>query len=57
MSDYQLIIKIPIKAMDDPAAREEANSIISKAESLNKPEVSYKLQRLLDNQAPIGVAL
>jgi hypothetical protein len=60
MSDYQLIIRIPIKAIDDPAARVEANSSIkyfSKLQIQADPEVSYKLQRLVDNQAPIGVAL
>ena len=58
MKDYQLIIRIPFKAMDDPAARvsaQEALRILDVAEV----EVLHvvKLQRLESGKAPEGIAL
>jgi hypothetical protein len=57
MNDYQLVIKIPISTIDDPAARTEALDIISRAESIKNSNTSFKLQRLETNQAPVGIII
>ena len=57
MYDYLLTIRIPFKTGDDLDARAEALDIISKAEPIKKSEVSFKLQRLEPNKAPIGVPI
>ena len=57
MKDYQLVIRVPVKALDDPEARAAVLDIISQAEPIKRPEISFKLQRLEEKQAPVGVAL
>jgi len=53
--DYQLIVRIPMKAMDDIAAREKAQEIVGELKFLENKTV--KLQRLEPKSQPIGIAL
>lgn len=53
--DYQIIVKIPIKALDDIEARKMAQTVIYDFESLKEKEV--KLQRVHKNKSPEGITL
>jgi len=55
-SNYQLIIRIPITARDDPDARQKAKCILDNANIMNAKIVS-KLQRLENRKPPTGVQL
>lgn len=52
MSQYQLVIKLPIEALDDIDARQKAQQIVK---DLNITGHSMKLQRLLKDKQPIGI--
>ena len=55
MSEYIIMIKIPLVALDDPEARIKAQEILK---DIKVPEgTNMKLQRLEKGQAPVGVAL
>jgi hypothetical protein len=63
LKDYQLTIRIPIKAIDDPDARVVAQSILGDfrtAGLLGREDtggVSEKLQRLEIGKPPVKVSL
>lgn len=56
--DYQIIIRIPLKAVDDPDARMKARCVIH---DLHVEEVeclyTAKLQRLNEGKPPEGIVL
>jgi len=55
--DYLLVIKLPIKAMDDAAARSEARSEPVNL-GIEEKEMQYvKLQRVVAGQSPEGIPL
>lgn len=54
MSEYLIVIKIPMQALDDPDARNKANEVLK---DIKLPEADVKLQKLVMNKAPIGVSL
>lgn len=54
--DYQLIIKIPLKALDDVAARTEANLAVADLQAyVSKDTTDMKLQRVYADKPPHGV--
>lgn len=53
--DYQLVIKIPLKAMDNIQARQMAQEL-TRMFPVSK-DSKVKLQRLQENKEPIGVDL
>lgn len=55
MNDYMLIIKIPLKALDDIEAREKAKVIIQNKNISDESDV--KLQEVFKNQSPRKVVL
>jgi hypothetical protein len=56
--EYQLIIKIPYEALDDVDAREKAKMIIDSPElQIRKTDTEMKLQRVFQNEPPVGVRL
>jgi hypothetical protein len=58
MSNYQLIIKIPFSAMDDPDARLRARDIIENSEIMFQGDLpDYKLQRVYKDKSPEGIKL
>jgi len=58
MEEYQLIIRIPFKTVDDPAARQEANSILKDLPMIiSNPEISIKLHKLISGKPPEKIAL
>ena len=54
MSEYQLVVKMPIEAMDDIDARQKAKELI---EYIRVVGYSSKLQRLYPDKEPIGVSI
>jgi len=53
--DYQLIVRIPVKALDDPGARMKAHEILNK---MGVPENTVvKLQRLEEKAEPTGIKI
>ena len=54
MSDYLIVIKIPIQALDDPDARNKTNEMLK---DIKIPGSEVKLQRLVKDKAPIGISL
>lgn len=55
MKDYQLTIRIPVKAFDDADARQKARSQL---DGLKIPkEAGVKLQRLYENKQPERVKI
>jgi len=52
---YQLIIKIPIEAIDDVDSRKKAKEIINNR--LDALECSFKLQEIYEDKAPRRIAL
>ena len=52
---YQLVVRVPIEAMDDPQARRIAREIIRKARVPEKRIA--KLQRLCEQSYPVGVQM
>lgn len=53
--DYQILIKIPLEAVDDVAARQKYKKII---EGLTVPEdTKSKLQRVYKDRAPEGIKI
>jgi hypothetical protein len=59
MHDYLLTIRLPFKAMDDPASRQEAQAMLrlSLQELLSRPDTVQKLQRLELSGPPVKVDL
>jgi len=55
MNDYMLIIKIPLKALDDIEVREKAKVIIQNKNISDDTDV--KLQEVFKNQSPRKVVL
>jgi hypothetical protein len=53
--DYLLTIRFPLKAMDDPAAREQAKRIVDGLELTADERRSVKLQRVKKEGAPEGI--
>lgn len=53
--EYQLILKLSFKAMDDPAARQKAKQFLE--DSGISENVVVKLQKLQGNQPPVGLEL
>lgn len=58
MKDYQLIIRIPFPAMDDPAARISAQEAL-RILDVKQVETLYsaKLQRVEEGKPPVGINL
>jgi hypothetical protein len=66
-NDYLLVIKLPIKALDDAAAREEAHRELfdmyvmhvdyDTGESVIASGHTVKLQRIVAGQSPEGIPL
>ena len=62
-NNYLLTIRIQFSAMDDPAARKEANrileSMIVPTDEVNEAvgNAKAKLQKLRENEQPIGISL
>jgi hypothetical protein len=54
MSDYQLVIKVPIEALDDIDARQKSQQVIK---DLNISGHTLKLQRLYLDKEPTGVSI
>jgi hypothetical protein len=58
MADYQLIIKIPFSAIDDPDARLCAKNMIENSEIVFNGDLpDYKLQRVYKDKPPEGIRL
>lgn len=60
MAKYLLTIRIPLDAIDDPAAREQVKDILeNKISSIVKDDsiAVKKLQKLEDGKPPLGVTL
>jgi hypothetical protein len=55
MSEYILVVKIPLVSLDDPDARQKAQEILKKMKVPDKNNI--KLQRLEQGKAPVGIAL
>lgn len=53
--DYQLIIKVPYKALDDVQARQIAREYLNSAPL--PTGATTKLQRLQNRKEPVGVTL
>lgn len=53
--EYQLILRLSFKAMDDPAARQKAKQFLE--DSGISEDVVMKLQKLQRNQPPVGLEL
>ncbi len=53
--DYQLIVKFPIKAVDNVAARIIARDIMTACSGFKDVEQGSKLQRVVKNAPPVGV--
>jgi hypothetical protein len=58
MSKYQLIIKVPIEAIDNLEARSiYLGTYKNIIDSIPEKNASVKLQRIFDNKEPEGVVL
>ena len=55
--DYQLILRIPIEARDDPHARAQAKQILERVKGPLPMKSLAKLQRLAQGAPPEGVKL
>jgi hypothetical protein len=56
-NSYLLVIKLPIKALDDAAARSEARSELVNL-GIEEHEMQHvKLQRIVAGQSPEGIPL
>jgi hypothetical protein len=53
--EYQLVLRLPFKAMDDPAARQKAKQFLE--DSGISEDMVVKLQKLQGNQPPVGLEL
>jgi len=57
-NNYQLVIKIPIEALDSPDARKKAREILKKTRmGLACEKTDIKLQRLHQGKPPEGVII
>jgi hypothetical protein len=54
MSEYLVVIKIPLEAMDDVEGRIKARALLK---DIKIPEADIKLQRLVKGKAPVGIAV
>ena len=52
--NFQLMIKIPLRAIDDVEARIQARKIL---EEMGADKESVKLQRICEGKAPVGIRL
>ena len=59
LSNYNLVIRIPIKATDDPQARYAAKLLLQrlKVEDIHLSNITIKLQELRENESPRGIPL
>jgi len=56
--DYLIIIRIPVKALDDADARSKTCEITEKVlPTINLPDVKIKLQRQVEGKPPQGIDL
>lgn len=53
--EYQLVLRLSFKALDDPAARQKAKQFLK--DSGISEDVVVKLQKLQGSQPPIGLQL
>jgi hypothetical protein len=57
MKDYMLTIRVPIQAVDDVQARQEAANLLAEAGVRREPGVESKLQEVYPNKQPRKVRL
>ena len=55
-NDYQLVIRIPFKAIDQPQARQKAQTILTWTKPFSEDTV-VKLQELREGAPPKGVPI
>ena len=49
---YQLVIRVPIDALDDPMARQKVDGILANTKEHFPKDTTIKFQRVFDNKPP-----